>query len=841
MKKLYLLLSSIALGCSFSSTAQVNLTATVGTTTGSYTNLTDAFAAINTGTHGGDIDIEITANISEGIGVATLNPSTVLAPYDSVTIRPGADNIVVDGGGLTVIRLKGADNVTIDGDNPNSPGVNRNLTITNTSLGGGQTCLWISSTTSGTPNGAINNKVLNCIIEGVDKIETSYGIITGGNNGIGLPTDITPNNNNTISNNHIRRCRDGIAVVGGPTSDNGWVISNNRIGDDNILDGLAYRGISASNTINISITDNVIAGIQGDITSVVSAINLSGLIGNATISRNAIHNIDNTESTTGYGSAGIYFLSNGSAGNVIYNNDIWGIGSWGNVTGFTEDNNRYGIVLAEGSEFDVYYNTVYMTLDPEGPDGKSAALYIGSAIDNSAIDLKNNIFYNEATIGENYAIYSEDWPAVFTDIDYNMYYNAGPNLSYLNIGVVPDIAGWRALTTRDTGSVSGAMAWVINSHWAEVNSNDSTCWFVNGRGISSTVYNLDINGNARNTVAGFPTDIGSREFSPAPGVEPPMAIASAAPANSTTTTYSSAGRKIAEITWGAAGTVPTDVFVQYYSGEEPPNPPTARIHSYWDIAEQGGSGYDFELKLSFTKAENRGNADASLNIIRDSSGQWRDAGGAILPYEADGRPVGPSNVLTVLGLFSLGNNPLSLDLLSFSGRKNQGINELSWTTASERDMSHFEVMRSADGINFSTIGKVTCKNDFMKNEYSFRDAQAPDGYSYYKLKIEEITGYTSYSNVVALKNGGDKSLDITSVYPNPTIDRVHIDVLSSKASRLKIEITDISGKTLISQEQDIAEGSSSVLLSTGTLASGMYAIKASLADGTEVISKLLKQ
>ena len=50
-------------------------------------------------------------------------------------IRPTADGVSISGNpaqGFGVIQLNGADNVTIDGDNPNTGGTNRDLTVANT-------------------------------------------------------------------------------------------------------------------------------------------------------------------------------------------------------------------------------------------------------------------------------------------------------------------------------------------------------------------------------------------------------------------------------------------------------------------------------------------------------------------------------------------------------------------------------------------------------------------------------------------------------------------------------------------------------------------------------------
>ncbi|HCA58752.1 MAG TPA: hypothetical protein DEP46_12300, partial [Blastocatellia bacterium] len=102
---------------------------------GQYSTLTAAFDAINAGTHTGAVTVTISSNTTEP-GSAVLNSSGAgAASYTSVTIQPGSDNVTVAGPSLQgrgLIELNGADNVIIDGDNPNTAGTNRNLTLQNT-------------------------------------------------------------------------------------------------------------------------------------------------------------------------------------------------------------------------------------------------------------------------------------------------------------------------------------------------------------------------------------------------------------------------------------------------------------------------------------------------------------------------------------------------------------------------------------------------------------------------------------------------------------------------------------------------------------------------------------
>src|SRR6185295_12396896 len=115
----------------------VVVTATAGTVgPSSYPTLKAAFDAINAGTHQGAVTVSINASTTEGTTPVTLNGSGAgSASYTSVNIRPVNDGVIVSGnpaGGLGVVQFNGASNVTIDGDNPNTGGTNRNLTIQNT-------------------------------------------------------------------------------------------------------------------------------------------------------------------------------------------------------------------------------------------------------------------------------------------------------------------------------------------------------------------------------------------------------------------------------------------------------------------------------------------------------------------------------------------------------------------------------------------------------------------------------------------------------------------------------------------------------------------------------------
>ncbi|MEI7981448.1 MAG: hypothetical protein WCI71_07320, partial [Bacteroidota bacterium] len=175
--------------------AQVSLTATSGTLTGSYMTVKAAFDAINAGTHKGDVAIKLSAGTTEAAS-AILNASgSGSASYTSVNLYPTASGVVISGNlAGPLIELNGADFVTIDGS-VNQTGSSVDMTIQNNS----------TSTDAGTStvsfiHDALGNFLQDCNVLG-SSMSTAGGIIFFGSG------SVDGNDNNTISNCNISNCR----------------------------------------------------------------------------------------------------------------------------------------------------------------------------------------------------------------------------------------------------------------------------------------------------------------------------------------------------------------------------------------------------------------------------------------------------------------------------------------------------------------------------------------------------------------------------------------------------------------------------------------------------------
>ena len=418
----------------------IEIEATAGTTGPTpYATLTLAVAAINAGTHQGAINIEVCGNSTEAAAVVLNGSGAGAASYTSILLQPNVDAVSITGPTVTgrgLIELNGADNVTIDGDNPNSAGTNRDLTLTNTAANTvtftSVIRLAVATTVTTSANG---NTVRNCVINGsatgrnvstasatTGSEFTTFGIFVGGGASTvaqtTAPAAVTSTTTTvgtgatatsfTVTNNQINAAARGVQVNGGATTvANNLSITNNVIGAAAPGTTTIYsRGITVQGFDNTTISGNLIQNMSGFVNS--TAANSSGIglgsdvtaIGtNAIVERNVIAGVNQASPGT-YGSYGI----NANAGNnvTIRNNFVYGV--TGDMTGgvaFSTTFGLYGIRVASGTGHRVYHNSVSMTGLRAGTATTallSAALGVVTTT-STGMDIRNNLLSNTQSGG----------------------------------------------------------------------------------------------------------------------------------------------------------------------------------------------------------------------------------------------------------------------------------------------------------------------------------------------------------------------------------------------------------------------------------------------------------
>lgn len=147
---------------------------------------------------------------------------------------------------------------------------------------------------------------------------------------------------------------------------------------------------------------------------------------------------------------------------------------------------------------------------------------------------------------------------------------------------------------------------------------------------------------------------------------------------------------------------------------------------------------------------------------------------------------------------------LPVVLVEFSGRMNGRKADLSWRTEDAASLDKFEVQRSLNGRDYITIG--TLNSTGPGSSYSFSDdlslLSAP--VAYYRLKMVELDGKTSFSQVLVFREKGVGSQLL--VYPNPVKGKAFVSFMSSSKARIELQLTDASGRLVFRRSCDIEKG-----------------------------------
>jgi Secretion system C-terminal sorting domain len=136
---------------------------------------------------------------------------------------------------------------------------------------------------------------------------------------------------------------------------------------------------------------------------------------------------------------------------------------------------------------------------------------------------------------------------------------------------------------------------------------------------------------------------------------------------------------------------------------------------------------------------------------------------------------------------------LPVTLVSFAGVMSGHTTVLTWQTSEEINFKDFEVQYSPDknGSDFKTISTVDASGSSMGDTYSTL-YDAPAGPGYYRLKIIDLDGSYTYSQIVTLTTTDVPTAHI-SLYPNPAKDLV---IVRGLVANDQIQLIDMQGRVL---------------------------------------------
>ncbi len=180
---------------------------------------------------------------------------------------------------------------------------------------------------------------------------------------------------------------------------------------------------------------------------------------------------------------------------------------------------------------------------------------------------------------------------------------------------------------------------------------------------------------------------------------------------------------------------------------------------------------------------------------------------------------------------------LPVNVMSYAGLYRNGVSELGWTTATEKNADYFLVEKSYDNQHYELVGKVKANgNSNTEKDYYMIDKDVKSNtIVYYRLRMFDYGNTESYSNTVTLFTS--KSNVGFETFPNPASDELNLvtsDIVFGKG--FFFEIVDLNG-TVVKKINEVVGDGSHVNIDVADLNPGPYFIR--MSDESGMLSKKL--
>ncbi|MBL0055232.1 MAG: FG-GAP repeat protein [Chitinophagaceae bacterium] len=171
---------------------------------------------------------------------------------------------------------------------------------------------------------------------------------------------------------------------------------------------------------------------------------------------------------------------------------------------------------------------------------------------------------------------------------------------------------------------------------------------------------------------------------------------------------------------------------------------------------------------------------------------------------------------------------LPIEMVSFNAawlQKGRSA-KLEFKTDKESGICCFDIEKSLDGFNFTSIGSLPAKNISGIQSYQFTDNNANNNKQFYRIKLKGIGGQIEYSNIQQLQNNGSTEI---LVFPNPATDVLQLQ-LNGTYSKMDVQIVNAAGQ-VVKQLNNLSVSNQSLRIPVNNLSPGRYWLK--LQSGNE--------
>jgi hypothetical protein len=176
--------------------------------------------------------------------------------------------------------------------------------------------------------------------------------------------------------------------------------------------------------------------------------------------------------------------------------------------------------------------------------------------------------------------------------------------------------------------------------------------------------------------------------------------------------------------------------------------------------------------------------------------------------------------------FSILNLRTGITLNYFKGNKRSAANVLNWAVNCTSNQAKFEIQRSGNGTNFTSIANITASFDRCLQPFDFVDNNPLAGPNYYRIKITDVDGTVTYSIFVLLQNKecapGGMAIVPTLVQKPDAV----ICLDAQTAQPIQFVVTDVNGRAVKTIRENGLAGQNQFSVGLAELKPGIYHVAA---------------
>lgn len=168
--------------------------------------------------------------------------------------------------------------------------------------------------------------------------------------------------------------------------------------------------------------------------------------------------------------------------------------------------------------------------------------------------------------------------------------------------------------------------------------------------------------------------------------------------------------------------------------------------------------------------------------------------------------------------------PLPIDLTNFSLIKTANDTRIDWTTLSELNSDHFDIQRSNDTKEWTTIGTVSAAgSSSTRKMYTYLDQNlsTKNRIIYYRIKSVDLSQFFTFTETKSIQFGHGPLFNLSNTLVK---DRLIVEYDGMEQQQIKFSILDIQGRTMSISQSSLAEGKGKHDISSGiaNLPAGIY-------------------